>query len=218
MIRISEPTTVATDYLLALLAIGLGWALWRDGVRRAQRAPRLLALTFWWTALGAFLGGTAHGFPTLLGSAGLARIWLATTWAIGVAGFLFLCAAAMAATLGGWRRGLILAGVVKLAVYAVWMTRNPEFYWVILDYGSAMLVVLGLMIAQARRGGAPAAAALWVVGGIAVSVLGAAIQAARLAPHPHFNHNDLYHVVQMAALILFYRGGRGLEDAVSGRS
>jgi hypothetical protein len=38
------------------------------------------------------------------------------------------------------------------------------------------------------------------------------VQARRLAPHRLFNHNDLYHVIQMVALYAFYRGGLQLVD------
>ena len=37
-------------------------------------------------------------------------------------------------------------------------------------------------------------------------------EARRLALHRHFNHNDLYHVIQIVALYLFYRGGALLVD------
>jgi uncharacterized protein DUF6962 len=39
-----------------------------------------------------------------------------------------------------------------------------------------------------------------------VSVIGGAVQASGFDLHPHFNHNDLYHVIQIAAMVLFYRG------------
>jgi hypothetical protein len=45
-----------------------------------------------------------------------------------------------------------------------------------------------------------------------VAAVAGAIQWARLAPHVHFNHNDLFHVVQMASLYLLYRGGLLLRD------
>ena len=45
-----------------------------------------------------------------------------------------------------------------------------------------------------------------------VSLVGGIVQARRVAPHRHFNHNDLYHVIQMVALYLFYRGGALLVD------
>lgn len=31
--------------------------------------------------------------------------------------------------------------------------------------------------------------------------------------HRHFNHNDIFHVVQMLSLYLLYRGGLELTDA-----
>ena len=216
--KVGEPMTVATDYALAALALGLGWRLWRDAERRGQLAPRLLALTFLWTALGALLGGTAHGFADQLAGDRLAWLWRATTMAIGVAGLLFLAAAAVAALCGKARRVLLAFAAVKLGVYVGWMMRHDEFRWVILDYGSAMLIVVCLLAGRARGGGRQARAAGWILGGIGVSGLGAAVQAGRLAPHPGFNHNDLYHVIQMAALALFYLGGRILDDAKSGRS
>jgi hypothetical protein len=41
----------------------------------------------------------------------------------------------------------------------------------------------------------------------------ALIQVLRIAPHPQFNHNDLFHVVQTGALYLLYRGGLLMRDA-----
>ena len=46
----------------------------------------------------------------------------------------------------------------------------------------------------------------WMLAGVAVSVMGALVQASGFALHAHFNHNDLYHVIQIGAMFLFYRG------------
>jgi hypothetical protein len=46
-----------------------------------------------------------------------------------------------------------------------------------------------------------------MLGAVALSMVAGALQHFRVAPHRHFNHNDLYHVVQLAAVVLFYRGG-----------
>jgi hypothetical protein len=43
------------------------------------------------------------------------------------------------------------------------------------------------------------------------------VQAAKLAPHPGFNHNDLYHVMQIVAMVLLYRGARRLTDSAPRR-
>jgi hypothetical protein len=51
-----------------------------------------------------------------------------------------------------------------------------------------------------------------MVAGVAVSIAAAAVQASGLDLHQHFNHNDLYHLVQLGALLLYYRGVRLLTD------
>ena len=52
----------------------------------------------------------------------------------------------------------------------------------------------------------------WLIAGVLVSLVAGIVQARRLALHRQFNHNDLYHVIQMVALYAFYRGGALLVD------
>ena len=54
--------------------------------------------------------------------------------------------------------------------------------------------------------------AKWLILGVVVAFTAAGIQQGELTLHRHFNHNDLYHLVQMGALYLFYRGARVLRD------
>ena len=42
---------------------------------------------------------------------------------------------------------------------------------------------------------------------------GAMVQASGFRLHEHFNHNDLYHVIQMVALVLLYRGAKRLQSS-----
>jgi hypothetical protein len=97
---------------------------------------------------------------------------------------------------------LIALSLVKFAVYAGWIAFHDDFLAVVIDSGSALLLVATL---HAIRGGPPWR---WMISAVAVSVVAAGVQAMKLAPHPHFNHNDLYHVIQIAAMWLFYRGVR----------
>lgn len=43
-------------------------------------------------------------------------------------------------------------------------------------------------------------------------MLAASVQASGFALHRHFNHNDLYHVIQIAAMVLLFVGARQLRD------
>ena len=51
-----------------------------------------------------------------------------------------------------------------------------------------------------------------LVGGVLVSLVAGIIQARRIGVHRYFNHNDVYHVIQVIALFLVYRGGALLVD------
>jgi len=54
-----------------------------------------------------------------------------------------------------------------------------------------------------------------IIGGIAVSLVAFLIQQSSLDIHKHFNHNDLFHCVQLVALCLFYRSAKVLFDKPS---
>jgi hypothetical protein len=83
--------------------------------------------------------------------------------------------------------------------YASWMITHDSFLWVILDYGISLIIVLSLQLVGWVRDNT--ASAPWIVGSVVVSVIAAAVQQA-----PIRWHNDIYHVVQLFALWLLFRG------------
>ena len=179
----NEPTTVLTDYVLAAVSLVLGL--------RLIRHSRFWALAFIALALAALLGGTWHGF--LRSDA----LWKATTLCVGVASFGMVMGSALAVAKGTARQALIFFAGLKLAVYSAWMLRHDEFIWVVTDTGIALAVV-GILHAWKWNP--------WMLAGVAVTILAGLAQASGFALHPHFNHNDLYHVIQTAAMLAFYRG------------
>jgi hypothetical protein len=52
----------------------------------------------------------------------------------------------------------------------------------------------------------------WLKGGILVTAIGLLIQVSGWSIHEHFNHNDIYHLVQMVGIYFFYRGALSLHD------
>jgi hypothetical protein len=183
--NLHEPTTLATDYLLTIAAAVFAIRLWRTN--------RQWALAFLFTAAGSFFGGTYHGFGPVVGALAATVLWKLTVFSIGLASFFLVL---------GSGRQLLLVALVKLIVYMSWMTVHSDFVWVVIDYGIALLIVG--VVQLVRRGPSTP----WVIGSIVVSVLGALVQMSRFTLHEHFNHNDLYHLIQLVALWLLYRGGR----------
>jgi hypothetical protein len=90
------------------------------------------------------------------------------------------------------------------------MSVHDDFRFVIYDYVPAMLAVVILLALPGRH--APLAGAGWVAVGVAVSFAAAAVQRSGFSLHRHFNHNDIYHVIQMVGLYVLYRGGTQLRD------
>jgi hypothetical protein len=190
--------TLATDYLLAAAAAVIGFVVLRTA--GGQDARRWWGIAFIALALGAALGGTHHGFR-------LEALWKPTLLVLGVASAGMVAGSALATAPGMWRIALIALAAAKLAVYWTWVWRDDRFIWAVADTGSAFALVALLHLLAWRRPGSR-----WIVAGVGVSIAAAAVQASGLDLHRNFNHNDLYHVVQLAALLAYYRGVRVLTD------
>ena len=206
---ITEPMTLLTDYLLGGLALWLGLRLRQAGGARGRQTT-LWAAAFFGLAAASFAGGTYHGFTEHLGAAGQAITWKLTLLSIGVVSLALACGATVAAFDGFARRFILALAAVKFVVYTIWISAHDEFVYAIADYAPSLLYVLAL---QARAWGQGHASGPWIVFGILVSFFAAGIQQSGLQLHEHFNHNDLYHVVQMVSVYLLYRGGKLLSAA-----
>ena len=132
--------------------------------------------------------------------------------AIAAKGFrpFFVLAAAYAVLIVPLWLAILLFAAMKLVVFIVRVARQPEFRVAAADYGGALAILLAGAAYMAVRHRAPGMT--WLIAGVLVSLVAGIVQARKLALHRHFNHNDLYHVIQMAALFAFYRGGALLVD------
>jgi hypothetical protein len=206
----SEPTTMATDYVLVVLCGFFGWRLWRVGKGAAQASVCSWAAGFACFGLASLAGGTFHGFSMLFSQAVLQELWKLTAYAIGLASFFLLTGTLSACIVPSVGRFVILIPYVQLIGYVLWMSAHDDFRYVIYDYAFTNLGILALQLhaGVTRR----ALSAPWLAGGVLVSFLAAGVQVNEIALHRHFNHNDLYHVVQMGGMYLFYTGARLLED------
>jgi hypothetical protein len=205
-----EPMTFATDMVLGALTAYFAVRLLGEAARTGSPPLRLWGIGFAASAAAALTGGVYHGFRPQLGPVGAAALWKVTVLSVGLTSAFLLASAARAALAPPLARLVVVLAAIQLGVYAAWMTTHNEFRYVIYDYGSAMIAVAALHAYRLFKDrSAPGAA--WILGGIAVSFAAAAVQHSGLALHRHFNHNDLYHVVQMAATALLYRGGLSLR-------
>lgn len=208
--QITEPTTMITDYLLGLFTIVLALRLFKRNGGQAENSIRLWSAALTATAIAAFLGGTSHGFALHFSDFAKAAIWKTTVYSIGLASFFMLSGTLFATVANPLRKLLLGLILLKFLVYAGWMVSHDEFKYVIFDYAPAMLGVVLLQLytySKWKHKSAP-----WLIAGVVVSFAAAGVQMSGFTIHQHFNHNDLYHVIQMGAIYLLYRGAGLLKD------
>lgn len=200
-VTLHEPATFLTDVLLAILGFTLA-------ARIRKRAGLEHPVRLWWhralstMALGAFLGGLYHGFAPNFPA------WVDAAWWRLVLANLCLIGLTMSMSLihelglsGFWGRFAALKCIAALAA----VTFVPEFWIAILDYGFAMLLWLVAAVCVRRRWSLQMAAAVMLSG------VAAWVQQAGVGLSPHFNHNDLFHLIQAFALFGFFQAGVRLQ-------
>jgi uncharacterized protein DUF6962 len=204
----TERTTAATDALLAVATIVLLVAL-------RHRTPPSFGRAVWLSALAAMaaasaLGAVAHGFE--LSAAIRDLLWQPLYLALGTTMALFVVGAVR-----DWRgvraarRVLPAMLVLTLAFYGATRASGGDFL-VFVSYeagalGFALIVYARLATRRRRAGAAAMAAAL------AVSLAAGAVQAADLGTlHVvwDFDHNGVFHLVQLAGVVLLGAGLRRL--------
>lgn len=207
-VRIVEIATMVTDFVIAAMCVCFAVILERSAGSLGS-ARGLWGLSFVFTGVAATIGGVVHGFALHLTPDVKRRLWKATQHTMGLTALAILVAAVVAFVDDGLQPWLVGLAVAKFVWYATVVLRRDDYAIVVIDYGASMLALTVLAAIGWVRTAAPSAP--WLLAGVAVSGAAAAVQIRRVAPHPRFNHNDLYHAVQMVALYLFYRGGSLLD-------
>jgi hypothetical protein len=204
----SEPDVALTDYGLAIECALFVYLLQRRGRATAPLGAWLL-LFFGSIGVASLAGGTVHGFFQEAGTTewkvlwGIALVAIGATalagWAIG-AGLLFPTPTA--------RRIQVAAGVAFAGYCALVLLVTRDFRAALVFYLPAALFLFGaLCLAYVRgRDGRILVALL----GLGLTFIAAVVQQGRIAPHPRFNHNALYHVIQALALWLLFLGLRSI--------
>lgn len=210
-LTIREPMTTFTDYVVAAAATWFACQLIFTAIHKQHRGRRLWGIAFAFIGAGAVLGGTTHGFADYLNEGALSVIWKLTLYTIGLS-MVFAVAGTIRPSISRPSLQWILHGInaVGFLLFATQVFGDDSYLNVII------VTVFSLAAIALLQGGAwlaqKSASASWIVSGVAVSVIAALIQRSGFSLHLHFNHNDLYHAVQLLGLYFLYRGASELND------
>ncbi len=203
----TEQTTAVTDALLALAA-GAG-LLWLHRAVPPGVHPWKIAI--WSAAVGligiaAALGAAAHGFSW--SEAVHCRLWQVLNMTLALAVSLFV--AAVAYDLWGLRIAAAFLPIMLVAGFGFYLVtlRYPGIFLLFIIYEAlALSFALGAYSLLAIRGTLPGAGLMAT--GILISMAAAAIQARKTLSVTliwKFDHNGVYHLVQMLGLTVLLIG------------
>jgi hypothetical protein len=205
----AEQTTAITDIILAIVAFGgmliLYWNLTDN--------KELWKIIIWSTAFGliglaAVMGAAAHGL--VISRAAHDRLWQLLNMLLALAVSLFV--AGVVYDLWGLSVCLKVLPVMLIAGLGFFGATRlyPDIFFVFIVYeGLALIFALSAYIYLAVRG--ELAGAVFMAAGILISILAAGIQANNsisLTVIRQFDHNGIYHIVQVVGLILLLVGLR----------
>lgn len=200
----TELTTAATDALLTVVVVaGIAW------LRRSTPASPRRTLWLWGLALFAVagaLGAYVHGFDIDAGTREL--LWQPLYLTLGSALAFF-----SAGAIGDWhgdvpaRRALPFLLALALAFYAMTRLSGGKFLVFVIFEAAALLFALAVYIRLALAGRRGAG---FMVTGLVLSLAGGVLQASTLSLHAiwEFNHNGLYHLVQLVGVVFLVAGLR----------
>ncbi len=201
MVRITEPVTTLTDYMITFEAFFLISILSNQGLGKAYG---WITGYFILLGVGALLGGTSHGFKEYATPRAEAVIWKGSLVVLGATSFCLVV-------------GLSILFIEPMASWILWIfglafipylwriRNNGEFMDAIMYYGSATLVSIAIVMFGAIKGKNGAGI---ILVGFVVIILGTIIQMKKIGLHKHFNHNDIFHVFTMIAIYLIFEGLR----------
>jgi len=196
-----EPMTVLTDVLLAAAAAYGGVKIYAAS---ATPVHLYFSLSFFLIALGTLTGATIHAIRHTSLVSWVPFLWRITGIAVGMSATAMLVAT-FYHILPVDYADLLQWTVLGLSIiYAGYIWRDYRFHNVIVFYSVCMAFILGAMGLSYVSTGSPGAKLIAI--GILISFGAAAVQRSGFKLARHFNHNDIYHVIQLIGLYFFYKG------------
>jgi Family of unknown function (DUF6962) len=209
-VSLTGPGTFVTDSLLAAFTLWLAWRLFREAYRLRERSIALWLGAFGAAAASGILGILWHSLSQRIDPRAGTLLWTGSLVLASTSSLLFLLAILRVYTSGRLLGVLGGVAVAKFALFAMWIALNDSSSLVVYDSALTMFVIVVLSCWGAWARHLPSAP--WILFGVLVSMLAELFQQGRVSISPHFDHNDLYHVIQMGAMYLLCRGGLLLRE------
>lgn len=208
--RIHEPTTALTDFMIFLLGIYLARSIYVEYLSGQMNVHFYFSLGVGLMGVAALFGALTHGIGPNFSPDVHQILWKITLVTIGFTTITLLFGGI--AHVVPWEKALWFrwALIIVLVLYLIASTKTNSFKIVILFYVPAMLVLMILMVYSYMK--FHSVGTLQIIMSVLIAFAGAAVQQSGFSIHKHFNHNDLYHIIQMVSMFVMYKGVILLKD------
>jgi hypothetical protein len=201
-IIISEPVTVITDVLLAVLCFFFFWKLWK-----CEKEVAAWNGFFLFTGMATLLGAYVHGFIGAGPESKIVWPWL-TMQSLSCMGIYFAEQAVIRNFTGKEEKWLRKISEIKLLLFVFLVFYLKDFIVVVANTALGLLSVMAYYLYAGVR--TRDRSSLLIVSGIALSISTAVVFINKISLNKWVSHNDISHLIMMASLYLIYRGASGL--------
>jgi len=202
----TEQTTAATDLILAVISLITAFGLNNLGKQVQPVKTRIWVVVFLLLTIGALFGTAAHGFEM---SAKMNYfLWQPLNLALGLSVSLFAAGALFDLRNGTISKKIILGLLILGVIFYFITVFIPGSFLVFIIYEAvvmifALIAYIILALQKRLRG------AWWMVLGILITIIAAVIQSTDTVTVEFiwvFDHNGIFHVIQMAGVLIIYLG------------
>jgi len=212
----TEQTTAATDLILAIISIVTAFGIYNLGKQIQPEKTRIWVAVFILLAIAALFGAIAHGF--LMSEKTNYILWQPLNLALGLGVSLFAAGAVLDMRKGSLPKAVVPALIVLGVIFYFITVFVPGSFLVFIIYEAVVMLfaLTAYIIIAAKK---QIHGAWWMVLGILITIIAAAIQATESVSIQFiwdFDHNGVFHIVQMAGVLIIYLGlAKSFQQAVS---
>lgn len=202
----TEQTTAATDLILGVISIIAAFGIYNLGKQLRPVKTRIWVAVFILLAIAAFFGTAAHGFQ--MSERINYILWQPLNLALGLSVSLFAAGAIFDLRNGVMPKGVIVGLLVMGVIFYFITVFIPGSFLVFILYEAVVMLfamVAYIILATQNK----IVGAWWMVLGILITIIAAVIQATGNMKVEFiwvFDHNGLFHIIQMGGVFIIYLG------------
>lgn len=210
LMKINEPVTMLTDYLITVYCLWLVFLIEIKGELNLENPMIIGSLLIGSIGISAFFGGSAHGWKLIMNESKIKSIWILTRLGLGLCTFLFILFALQISNVSDNLYLLILIiGIIQLMVNSYIVFISDKFLFTVINYLISLSLIFVLKLVSYVY--SPDIISLWLIGSIGITFIGSFVQVKGISLNDkYFNHNDLYHIIQLPAIYCIYRAVIGI--------